>query len=67
MDMDFEKTLAILNGESVEDIEVAQLTELDRLQVSNAVDLIFQGLSLQNWLGGGVLRDAVAKCVGSIA
>lgn len=58
MDMDFEKTLAILNGESVEDIEVAQLTELDRLQVSNAVDLIFQGLSLQNWLGGGVLRDA---------
>lgn len=58
MDLDFEKTIAMLNGESVENIELEQLTELDRIQITNALDLIFQGLSLQNWLAGGTLRDA---------
>ena len=58
MDLDFEKTIAMLNGESVDNIELAQLTELDRIQITNALDLIFQGLSLRNWLAGGVLRDA---------
>ena len=58
MDLDFEKTMAMLNGESADNIELAQLTELDRVQITNALDLIFQGLSLRNWLAGGVLRDA---------
>lgn len=58
MDMDFEKTMAMINGESVENIEIDQLGELDRIQITNALDLIFQGLSLRNWLAGGVLRDA---------
>ena len=58
MDMDFEKTLAILNGESVDNLELNQITEIDRIQVTNALELIFQGLSLRNWLAGGILRDA---------
>lgn len=58
MDMDFEKTMAMLNGESVDGMEIAALCELDRIQITNALDLIFQGLSLRNWLAGGILRDA---------
>ena len=58
MDINFEKTLAMLNGESVDGMEIATLCELDRIQITNALELIFQGLSLRNWLAGGVLRDA---------
>ena len=58
MDTAFEKTIAMLNGESVTDIEFASLSEVDRTQITNALELIFQGLSLRNWLAGGVLRDA---------
>lgn len=58
MDINFEKTLAMLNGESVDGMEIATLSELDRIQITNALELIFQGLSLRNWLAGGVLRDA---------
>ena len=58
MDNHFEKTMAILNGESVVDLEIATLCEMDRIQITNALDLIFQGLSLRNWLTGGILRDA---------
>lgn len=58
MDINFEKTMAMLNGESTTGIEIATLCELDRIQITNALDLIFQGLSLRNWLAGGVLRDA---------
>ena len=50
--------MAMLNGESVIDVEVASLSEVDRVQITNALELIFQGLSLRNWLAGGVLRDA---------
>ena len=58
MDLDFEKTLAMLNGDSTENIEITQLSEPDCAQIANALDLIFQGLSLRNWLAGGILRDA---------
>ena len=58
MDIDFEKTIAMLSGESSENIELMQLSELDRIQITNALELIFQGLSLRNWLAGGILRDA---------
>ncbi len=58
MDIDFEKTMAMLSGESSENIELMQLTDMDRIQITNALDTIFQGLSLRNWLAGGVLRDA---------
>ena len=58
MDKDFEKTMALLNGESVKHFDTNQLSDTDKTQITNALDLIFQGLSLRNWLMGGVLRDA---------
>lgn len=39
MDLDFEKTMAMLNGESVENIELEHLTELDRIQITNALKM----------------------------
>ena len=58
MSMDFEKTMAILNGQSVESFMKSQLTEQDKTQIDNAIDVLFSGLSLRNWLGGVKLRDA---------
>ena len=56
--MDFEKTLAMLAGEDVSTMEINQLSESEKNQIINSIDLIFQGLSLHNWLNGGILRDA---------
>ena len=36
-DIDFEKTIAMLSGESSENIELMQLSELDRIQITNAL------------------------------
>jgi hypothetical protein len=58
MSIDFEKTMAILNGQSVESFMKSQLTEQDKTQIDNAIDVLFSGLSLRNWLGGVKLRDA---------
>lgn len=58
MNQDFEKTLALLAGEDISVMEINKLSEVDRTQISNAIDLIFQGLSLQNWLAGGTLSEA---------
>ena len=55
---DFDKTMAILSGQSVENFLDRQLTERDKTQIRNAIELLFSGLSLRNWLDGGVLRDA---------
>lgn len=58
MTMEFDKTMAILGGKTVDSFLSRQLTERDKTQIRNAIDLLFSGLSLRNWLAGGVLRDA---------
>ena len=58
MGMEFEKTMAILSGQSVEAFMKSQLTEQDKIQIDNAIDVLFSGLSLRNWLGGVKLREA---------
>ncbi|MBQ8256253.1 MAG: hypothetical protein IJY99_04830 [Alphaproteobacteria bacterium] len=58
MALEFEKTMAILSGQTVDSFLSHQLTERDKTQIRNAIDLLFSGLSLRNWLAGGVLRDA---------
>ena len=58
MTMEFDKTMAILGGQTVDSFLSRQLTERDKTQIRNAIDLLFSGLSLRNWLAGGVLRDA---------
>ncbi len=58
MDMDFEKAMAMLDGKTPDEFTKSQLNDTDRQQIDNAIELIFAGLSLQRWLGGGILRDA---------
>ena len=66
MSMDFEKTMAILNGQSVESFMKSQLTEQDKAQIDNAIDVLFSGLSLRNWLGGVKLREAWADALDTL-
>ena len=61
MSLDFDKTIAILNGQTVEHFMKSQLTEQDKTQIDNAIDVLFSGLSLRNWLDDIKLREAWAK------
>lgn len=56
--MDFEKTIAILNGQSIDDFMDSQLTAQDKAQIDNAIETLFSGLSLKNWLDGNTLGKA---------
>ena len=58
MDKDFEQTMAILSGGSADKFIAQQLNATDKRQIDNAIEEIFSGLSLKNWLAGGVLGDA---------
>ena len=58
MSMDFEKTMAMLSGQSVDAFMQNQLTDQDKAQIDNAIDTLFSGLSLKNWLDGGTLGNA---------
>ena len=58
MSMDFEKTMAMLSGQSVDTFMLNQLTDQDKAQINNAIDTLFSGLSLKNWLDGGTLGNA---------
>jgi len=58
MDMDFEKAMAMLDGKTPDEFTKSQLSDIDKQQIDNAIELIFSGLSLQTWLNGGILRDA---------
>ena len=58
MDMDFEKTLAMLGGQSPNEFTKSRLQDADRQQIDDAIEILFSGLALQKWLRGGILRDA---------
>lgn len=58
MNMDFEQTIAMLNGQSIDSFMDNQLTNQDKLQIDNAIETLFSGLSLKNWLDGGTLGNA---------
>lgn len=66
MDFDLEKKLAMIGGQSSEQYDLRQLTAGDRQQILNALDVLFSGLSLSNWLSGGTLWDAWGKSLDSI-
>ena len=66
MDLDFAKTLALLNGDTTETFMQNQLSQSDCAQIENAIDTIFSGLSLQKWLGGDTLTGAWAKAMDEI-
>ncbi|MBR5625884.1 MAG: hypothetical protein IKW67_03845 [Alphaproteobacteria bacterium] len=58
MDKDFEKISALLNGEQIDSYYKNQLTDADKAQIDNAIETLFSGLSLDNWLKGEKLMDA---------
>ncbi len=66
MSLDFDKTMAILNGQTVENFMKSQLTEQDKTQIDNAIDVLFSGLSLRNWLDDIKLREAWAKALDTL-
>ena len=58
MSIDFDKTIAMLNGQSIDSFMDSQLTNQDKSQIDNAIETLFSGLSLKNWLDGGTLGNA---------
>lgn len=63
MDMDLEKTLALINGETTETFLQNQLSQSDCAQIDNAIDTLFSGLSLLRWLHGATLTKSWAKAL----
>ena len=58
MENDFDKISAMLNGEQLDSYYKNQLSATDKTQIDNAIETLFSGLSLDNWLKGGKLMDA---------
>jgi hypothetical protein len=58
MDADLDKTLALINGQSPSEYENTQLSESDKAQIDNAIEVLFSGLSLKRWLSDITLGDA---------
>lgn len=61
-----DKIMAMLGGQSSAEYTRSQLTEQDRIQINNAIDVLFSGLSLRNWLGGGTLGNSWAQALDSV-
>lgn len=66
MDKDFEKTLALLGGKTAETFSQEQLSDTDKAQIDAAIDMMFSGLSLHNWLAGGTLGQAWSGALDSV-
>ena len=58
MDFEFEKTIAMLDGTSGQDFEANQITDKDREIVAHAIDMLFTGLALREWLANVTLGVA---------
>lgn len=61
MDTDFEKTLAMLSGQSAQEFDSLQVSDADKTIINNAIEVLFTGISLQQWLGGVQLGEAWNK------
>ncbi len=66
MDIDFAKTLALLNGETTETFLQNQLSQSDCAQIDNAIDTLFSGLSLQRWLQGETLAKSWSSALDEV-
>ena len=61
MDFEFEKTLAMLSGQSAQDFDALQISEDDKTIINNAIEVLFTGICLQQWLTGIQLGQAWTK------
>ncbi len=58
MDFETEKLLAKIAGENVENFAAHVISKADKEQIDFAFDQMFSGLSLLQWMHGGLLVDA---------
>ena len=58
MDVEFEKTLAMLSGQSAQDFDDVQISDADKTIINNAIEVLYTGISLQQWLTGIQLGQA---------
>jgi len=58
MDVDLEKIMAMVDGQNVENFSTKLVTQKDKEAIDEALELIFSGMSLQEWLNNVVLKDA---------
>ncbi len=65
-DTNFDKMLAMLSGQNASEYISKQLSDADCRQIDNAIDLLFSGVSLRNWLAGGKLGDAWLGALDSV-
>ena len=58
MDFEIEKLLAKVSGENVENFAAHVMSDTDKKQVNFAFEQMFNGISLIEWMNGGLLVDA---------
>ena len=58
MDFEIEKLLAKVSGENVENFAACVISDTDKKQIDFAFEEMFNGLSLLEWMRGGLLVDA---------
>lgn len=65
MDTQYEKMLGMINGQSVTGYEMSRLTDQEKQQINNAIEVLFIGETQLNWIAGGTLGDAWTKALDS--
>jgi hypothetical protein len=58
MNTNLDKIMAVISGKNRDDFDLGQISDADKGQLVYALDMLFSGLTLVNWLGGGKLFDA---------
>lgn len=58
MNNELEKRLAMISGKSPDEYDVQLLSDIDRQQITDAIEMLFSGLTLSSWLTGGTLGKA---------
>lgn len=58
MDFEIEKLLAKVSGENIENFAACVISDTDKKQIDFAFEEMFNGLSLLEWMRGGLLVDA---------
>ncbi len=61
MDLEFEKTLAMLAGQSAQEFDAVQVSDADKTIINNAIEVLFTGISLKQWMTGVQLGVAWTK------
>jgi hypothetical protein len=61
MDTNLQKMMSVISGKSRDEFELGHVSDTDKKQLLYALETLFSGLTLLNWLDGGRLLDAWKK------